>query len=75
MYELLCNIFLYCQLTCIAMIKLGGPAPSRLKQMNRDAEKDQFWGYQDQKEEGADVAFSDCDQKSSAGEKKTIGSK
>ena len=43
--------------------------------MNRDAEKDQFWSYQDQKEDEADVAFSDCDQMSSVGEKKTLGSK
>ena len=50
-------------------------APNRLKQMNGDAEKDQFWSYQDQKEDGADAAFSDCDQMSSAGEKKAIGSK
>ena len=43
--------------------------------MNGDAEKDQFLSYQDQKEDGADAAFSDCDQMSSAGEEKTIGSK
>ena len=56
------------------MIDLEGLAPNRLKQMNGDAEKDQFWTDQDQKD-GADVAFRDCDQMSSAGEKKTIGSK
>ena len=43
--------------------------------MDGDAGKDQFWSYQDQKEDGADAAFSDCDQMSSAGEKKAIGSK
>jgi len=57
------------------MIELGGPAPNRLKQMNKDAEKDQFWSYQDQKEDGADALFCDYDQMSSAGEKKIIGSK
>ena len=57
------------------MIKLGGLAPNWPKQMNGDAEKDQFWSYQDQKEDGANAAFSDCDQMSLAGEEKTIGSK
>ena len=57
------------------MIELGGPAPNQLKQMNGDVEKDQFWSYQDEKEDGADAAFSDCNQMSSAGEKKTIESK
>ena len=57
------------------MIELGGPAPNRLKQMSEDVEKDQFWSYQDQKEDGADATFCDYDQMSSAGEKKTIGSK
>ena len=52
-----------------------GAASNQLKQMNGDAEKDQFWSYQDKKEDGADAAFSDRDQMSSAGEKKTIGSK
>jgi len=75
MYELLCNIFSYYRLTCIAMIELKGPAPNRLKQMNGDVEKHQFWSYQDKKEDGADATFSDCDQMSSAGEKKTIESK
>ena len=52
-----------------------GAAPNRLKQMDRDVERDQFWSYQDQKEDGANAAFSDCDQMSSAQKKKTIGSK
>ena len=43
--------------------------------MDEDVGKDQFWSYQDQKEDGADATFSDCDQMSSAEEKKTIGSK
>ena len=57
------------------MIELGGLAPNRLKQMNGDAKKDQFWSYQDQNVDGVDAAFSDYDQMSSAREKKTIGSK
>ena len=57
------------------MIELRGLAPNKLKQMNGDAEKDQSWSYEDQKEDGANVASGDCDQLSSAGEKKTIGSK
>jgi hypothetical protein len=73
--KLLCNIFLYCRLTCIAMIELGGPSCNFLKQMNRDVEKDQVWSYQDKKEDGVDAGFSDCDQMSSAGGKKTIGPK
>ena len=52
-----------------------GAAPNRLKQMDRDVERDQFWSYQDQKEDGADAVFSDCDQMSLAKEKKTIGLK
>ena len=47
----------------------GGATPNWLKQMDGDAGKDQFWSYQDQKEDGADATFSDCDQMSSAGEK------
>ena len=34
-----------------------------------------FEVIKDQKEDGADAAFSDCDQMSSAGKKKTIRSK
>ena len=65
----------YCLQIAYYNYRLGGAASSRLKQMDRDVEKDQFWSYQDQKEDGADAAFSDCDQMSSAGEKKTIRSK
>ena len=38
--------------------------------MDGDAERDQFWSYQDKKEDGANVAFSDCDQMSSAGKRR-----
>ena len=43
--------------------------------MDEDAEKDQFWSYQDQEEDGADAAFSDYDQLSLTQGKKTIESK
>ena len=52
-----------------------GPTPNRLKQMNGDVEKDQFWSYQDQDKHGANAAFIDYDQLSLTWGKKTIRSK
>ena len=35
----------------IVIIDSGGATPNRLKQMDEDAGKDQFWSYQDQEKD------------------------